>query len=179
MRPALLIACASFAALAVPVSAQQAADAMEHACPAGTSVELPADLAGWDAPQPLIAAKDAAGLNAAELTLGQAANATLIRTAEVEYPVRPERPGGSVSYGGLFRFAVAEAGTYRVAIGSAAWIDVLSPGNERVQSGKFGHGPECSGIRKMVEFTLSPGIHTLLIAANGQPQMPVLVNRVP
>ncbi|MFC4257268.1 hypothetical protein GRI97_16755 [Altererythrobacter xixiisoli] len=177
MRPALLIACAGLAALAVPVSAQQAA--AEHACPAGASVELPADLAGWNAPQPLTAAKDAAGLDAAQLALGQAADATLIRTAEVEYPVRPERPGGSVSFGGLFRFDVAEAGTYRVAIGSAAWIDVLSPANERVQSGKFGHGPECSGIRKMVEFALTPGTHTLLIAANGQAQMAVLIDRLP
>ncbi len=170
MRLSLLIACA---VLALPIPA------MAQDCPQGASVDLPAELVGWTSQQSFAAARDAAGLDAAQLTLGQAVDATLISTAEVVYPVRPERPGGSVSFGGLFRFTVEHAGTYRVAIGSAAWIDVLSPEGTPVQSGKFGRGPECSGIRKMVEFTLAPGAHTLLIAANGQPKLSVLVTPLP
>lgn len=146
-------------------------------CSQGKAV-LPPELVAWSSPVPVQAAKDARALAAAELTVGQAATATLLRTSDLHYVVRPEKPGGSVSYGGLFRFAVKESGAYRVALGSGAWIDVLK-GKTAIESIAHGHGPECSDIRKMVDFSLKPGRYVLQIAANGGDSLPLLIARAP
>lgn len=73
---------------------------------------------------------------------------------------------------------VHEAGTYRVALDSAAWIDLVR-GNQAVKSIAHGRGPDCTGIRKMVDYPLTPGSYTLQISANGQPQMTALLARLP
>jgi hypothetical protein len=64
-------------------------------------------------------------LQAAANEAGRAARLTLLQTPEVRYPLRPEKPGGSVSYGGLIQIDVPEAGAYRLALDSAAWIDLV------------------------------------------------------
>lgn len=170
----LLIATA-----AMPLHAQSA-EKMDHAHAAQCSepAPLPPELAAWAQPTTVDAASNAKGLKTAELIIGQAARATLHGTAEISYIVRPEKPGGSVSYGGLFGFTVKEAGTYRVALGSGAWIDLLE-GKTAIESTAHGHGPECSGIRKMVDFPLKPGRHVLQIAANGEATLPLLIAKVP
>jgi hypothetical protein len=48
-----------------------------------------------------------------------------------------------------------------------------------VKSTAHGHGPNCTGIRKMVDYRLTPGPYILQISANGQPQMTVLLARLP
>lgn len=114
----------------------------------------------------------------ATLAAGQAAHLTLLRTPEVRYPLRPEKPGGSVSYGGLVGLTITEPGTFRVALDSAAWIDMVKDG-KAIASTRHGHGPACTGIRKMVDFPLQPGSYTLQIAANGAPELQLLVARLP
>jgi hypothetical protein len=136
--------------------------------------ELPPALAGWTAPSPLKAASSEADLAQGNLTVGRAADLALLPTPEVHYLLRPEQPGGSVSYGGIVGFTVEQAGTYRVALETAAWIDVVRDG-EAATSVAHGHGPDCSGIRKMVDFALEPGSYVLQIAGNGEPAMRVLV----
>jgi hypothetical protein len=42
-----------------------------------------------------------------------------------------------------------------------------------------GHGPDCSGIRKMVDFRLEAGSYVLQIVGNGAPTVRVLVASVP
>ena len=42
-----------------------------------------------------------------------------------------------------------------------------------------GRGPACSGIRKMVDFALEPGLYVLQIAGNGGPSLPVMIARLP
>lgn len=153
-----------------------AADAPQ-ACQAQAA--LPAELATWAAPVAREAAGEAAVLTQAALVIGQAANVTLLQTPTVTYPLRPEKPGGSVSYGGLLQVVVATRGTYRVALGSAAWIDLVTAGGAAVDSVAHGHGPACSGIHKMVDFVLEPGAYTLQISANGSPMSEVLVIRQP
>ncbi|MFT3967507.1 MAG: homogentisate 1,2-dioxygenase [Sphingobium sp.] len=138
----------------------------------------PPELAGWNGRAPAPAARDAKGLKTAVLTVGRAVDARLARTADVRYVLRPEKPGGSVSYGGLFAFDVKEAGIYRVALGSGAWIDLLRDG-KAIQSTNHGHGPDCTGIRKMVDFPLAPGRHVLQLAANGAETLPVMIARLP
>ena len=167
-------------ALLMPFALSSAALADEPAssaaCP--TSVAPTAELAPWSSPVALNAAGDAARLRAANLPVAQAARVTLLPTPQVNYPLRPEKPGGSVSYGGLIGVDVAQAGTYRVALSSGAWIDLVKQG-KAVASVAHGHGPECTGVRKMVDFALTPGRYTLQLGANGDAQITVLVAHLP
>lgn len=153
------------------------AHAGDATCPPGASA-LPTELAGWTVRQPLTAATQASAEDGARLTIGRGVDAALSPTAEVRYGVRPEKPGGPGSYGGLFAFTVDQPGTYRVALGSGGWVDVVQ-GDRVIPSSAHGHGPECSGVRKMVDFSLRPGRYTLQIVASGQAALPLMVARLP
>lgn len=149
----------------------------DAACPPGVSA-LPAELAGWTTRQPLKAATQASAVDEAGLIVGRGIDAALVPAADVRYGVAPEKPGGSDSYGGLFAFTVDQPGTYRVAIGAGGWIDIVE-GDRVIASSAHGHGPKCSGVRKMVDFPLKPGRYTLQIAGSGQATLPLLVARLP
>ena len=151
--------------------------AMAAAAPVCTAPVAPAGaLAPWAAPTALTASGDPGRL--APLAIGQAANLTLLPTPAVKYALRPEKPGGSVSYGGLIVISAPQAGIYRVALSSGAWIDVLK-GGKALTSVAHGHGPDCTGVRKMVDFALQPGQYTIQIAASGTPAIKVLVALLP
>lgn len=150
-------------------------DHMPAACPT-TPAPLPAGLEGWAKKTPVSAGASAG--RAATLPIGAGVTATLLPTPKVAYVVRPEKPGGSVSSGGLFAFTVPSPGRYRVALGSGAWIDVLS-GTTAAVSVAHGHGPACTGVRKMVDFDLTPGRYLLQVAGNGNATLPMMVARVP
>jgi hypothetical protein len=165
--------------LALVAVANQPAEAQEAAAPACAAPVAPTgELAPWTAPSQLQAAGNEADTSHARLPVGQAARLTLLQTPKVRYPLRPEKPGGSVSYGGLLQIDVPKAGTYRVALDSAARIDLVRD-EQAVKSTAHGHGPHCTGIRKMVDYPLTAGLYTLQISANGQPQMTALVARLP
>lgn len=153
------------------------------ACPSDP-VDLPPELAAWRSRKPLLAARDTRSLSGAKIDPGKAIEGGLRPTSEMRYAQRPEKPGGSVSFGGLYTFSVAEAGSYRVALGAAAWIDVVKAGAKAgngsvMTSTAHGHGPDCSGIRKMVDFTLQPGTYLLQISGNAVDRLPLLVTRLP
>lgn len=136
---------------------------------------LPADLAGWSvAHRPLKAAVKLAGTGKALLVQGAAFDAALAPTPKVAYVIEPGKPGGSVSFGGLFAFDIAEAGRYRVAQNGRSWVDVIVDG-KAATSVAHGHGPECSGVTKMVEYDLPAGRHLLQVAANGDAALTVMV----
>ena len=142
------------------------------------SATLPPELARWSSRRPIAAAGKASDVRAATLEIGGAADATLRSTGDVRYVTPPERPGGSESHGGLFTFSVDRAGTYRVALGAGAWIDVVQD-RTPITSSAHGHGPECSGIRKMVDFPLTPGRYLLQIAGSQQATLPLMIVRLP
>jgi hypothetical protein len=163
--------------LPLAMSAEARADdpmAMPSKCT--TMAEPTGELAPWSKAVPLAAAGDAGQQPA--LAVGQAAEVTLLLTPQVHYPLRPEKPGGPVSYGGLIGVEVKDAATYRVALSSGAWIDLVHDA-KAVTSVAHGHGPACTGVRKMVDFPLTPGRYTLQLGANGEEQMKVLVARLP
>lgn len=167
-------------AMSVPISPVTVPAMAQHAeptCPADAA-PLPAELAGWASRSGLAAAADSARLESAMLTVGKAVDLSLLKTPDVRYALRPENPGGSVSNGGFVGFSVDRSGTYRVALGSAAWIDVVRDGTAVVSVG-HGRGPACSGIRKMVDFALEPGRYVLQIAGNGGQSLPVMIARLP
>lgn len=165
--------------LAALLCTAPAAAQMDHAparctAPAG----LPAPMASWRNPLALKAGADRKAAARAILTPGRTVTLALLPTPKVAYPVRPAKPGYSVSHGGLASFTVKEAGTWRVALGSGAWVDVISDG-QAATSIAHGHGPDCTGIRKMVDHDLKPGRYTLQIAANGEDSLTLLVTRLP
>lgn len=149
----------------------------EATCP-GDAAPLPPELAGWGDRGELTAATAPAGLDAAGVTPGHAVVVKLAPTPAVSYLTQPEKPGGTVSSGGMLALTITQAGRYTVALDSGVWVDVLR-GKEPVVSTAHGHGPACSGIAKMVTFALTPGHYTLQLAASGAPQVTVLVAPLP
>src|SRR3546814_11240362 len=57
---------------------------------------------------------------------------------------------------------VKKAGRLIVALDAGAWIDLVRDGAAQ-KSITHGHGPACSGIRKMVEYDVTPGRYQLQI----------------
>ncbi|QEH97148.1 hypothetical protein FXF46_13500 [Gluconobacter thailandicus] len=154
-----------------------AALADEAICKSGMH-PLPAGYEGWSNPLPLNAATQAGSLPASKLTLGHASQIHLAHTPDVQFLQRPAEPGGSVSYSGMVIFEVIKDGTYRVMLPNKTWIDVVG-GATLVSSIQHQHGPDCSGIRKMVDFSLKTGTYTLQLAGSGQQDIPVMVSAVP
>lgn len=147
------------------------AAAMAQTAPAACTAPVMAGgtLAPWNSP---------ATLAGAELTVGQAARVNLLPTPEVRYAAPPEKPADDASFGGVFALIISAPGTYRVALGTRGWIDVVSA-DGMIASTAHGHGPECTGIRKMVDFPLTPGNYTVQIAGSPEPESTVLVARLP
>lgn len=136
---------------------------------------LPHALSGWTLKAPLQSATAEAGLQVSVLKLGHAVQATLHHTREVTYAVEPDKPGGSVAYGGLLAVQIDKAGTYQVSLSSGAWIDMVL-GTSKIAATAHGHGPECSSIRKAVAFPLDPGRYILQISANAAPTLDIMIS---
>ena len=143
-----------------------------------TACPKPVVVPGWSNRSALAVTASATRIAASQLSVGTAADAHLRATPQVAYVTRPEKLGGPASYGGMLGFDVARAGTYRVSLGSSAWIDVLRDGKP-IASVNHGHGPACTGIRKIVDFPLKPGRHVLQIAGSGEAILPIQVVRLP
>jgi hypothetical protein len=164
--------------LAAPVAAQDMpmAKAAAPVCPHDAE-PVPAALSGWSVKAPLAAAADVATLHGAAVAVGKAYTLALGGTAAVRYAAPPAHVGAPGSHGGMVWVAVREAGTYRVAIGAGAWVDVVA-GSAALPSISHGHGPACSGIRKMVDFALRPGGYAVQIAGNAEATIPLLIAKV-
>jgi len=146
--------------------------AQTPAAPACAAPVAPSgEYAPWTNPVAIKAGGDPAA--APLLPLGTAARVTLIATPKVKYEVRPEKPGGTVSYGGILILDITKNSSYRIALSSAAWLDVIGK-DGALRSTAHGHGPDCTGIRKVVEFPLQPGRYTVQIAANGADEITVM-----
>jgi hypothetical protein len=175
-----MIVFALLGTLALPAIAQDAPMAMPQAAPVcpRDAAPIPAALSPWADRKPLTAATDKVSLGKTMLAPGTAVDLALADTPAVTYVVRPSHPGGSVSHGGMLTLTVGSAGTYRVAIGSGAWLDLVKDGIS-LESVAHGHGPACSGVRKMVDFALQSGVYVLQVAGNGDAQLPLLIAKLP
>lgn len=143
----------------------------EVPCPAKPA-PLPAELAGWAHAMPVTAGVDAAG--AATIQPGHAATVTLAPTPRVRFAAAPGKAADPASHGGVLAFTVPCAGTYRVALSVGAWVDVLA-GGKALKSAAHGHGPACSGMRKIVDFKLAAARHLLQIFGSPTPTITVMV----
>jgi hypothetical protein len=173
-----LVAAAVVALAPAAASAQMSEAGPAPAACAAKDAALPPALAPWTQPRAMVSATSAAGLPTVALQAGEAARVSLHGTREVSYPLQPAKPGGSVAHGGLLQVTIPAAGTYRVALSSGAWVDMVRAG-QAVASIAHGHGPACSTIRKMVDYPLTPGVYVLQISANAEPEITVLVAKAP
>jgi hypothetical protein len=156
-----IIAISLAAALPAVAFAAPAAPAAS-ACPAAPV--LPPELTGWsrDASSKTIYAygddlgADWSPLGAARTEL------PLHRFESLRYGMAPERKPDVHKFGGMIPIEVKKAGRLIVALDAGAWIDLVR-GGAVVKSVKHGHGPACSGIRKMVEFDVTQGRYQLQI----------------
>jgi hypothetical protein len=73
---------------------------------------------------------------------------------------------------------IAEAGKYGVAADGKVWIDVIADGKPLTSVG-HGHGPDCSGIRKVVWFDLAAGEHELALSKAVAEKVRLLVVKAP
>ena len=169
MRPFLL----ALVVLIAPGVVQAQAAAPAPAC-ARSDAGLPPELAAWSAKAPLSAANGVTGLDKAVLTLGQAYAATLVPATAITYEVKPDRPQAPDARGGLFAVDVLASGTYAIALGAGAWVDVVK-GRVAQRSTAHGHGPACSTIRKIVSFDLRPGRYVIQISSSAEAILPILV----
>jgi len=72
--------------------------------------------------------------------------------ADIALPMIPSRaPKPGTNLGFLRLAAPAEAGTYRVTLSDAAWVDVFQDG-KALKSGAFSGAVGCTGVRKSVKF---------------------------
>ena len=79
---------------------------------------------------------------------------TLTGAANVAGLTAEERARGGTA--AIIEIAVATAGTYSIALSDGAWIDVVQRGKPLAATGHE-HGAPCTGIRKIVKFTLGGG----------------------
>ncbi|MGF7149198.1 hypothetical protein FHS96_002840 [Sphingomonas zeicaulis] len=153
------------AAMPVAASAQKTPAAPEAAAPACSAkpAPLPDDLIGWTAP-----ATDRAMTKYypdAHLLRGLATRVSLYPVEKVAFLVKPAKPVAPGTHGGLMAIRVERAGRLKVALDGRAWVDLVV-GPKRwapVASAAHGHGPDCSGIAKIVEFDVVPGRYVLQI----------------
>lgn len=164
-------------AVATSVAAQTPTPVPVEIC-RGAAPALPTELAAWKTRLKATAAVEPAGLATARLTSGKAIDAQLSPGAKVHFGDGPSRAKDVGDHAGLFAFSVDQPGSYRVALGSGGWVDVLEDG-KAVASSAHGHGPDCSGIVKMVDFPLKAGEHILQIEGSKEATVGLLVVRLP
>lgn len=132
----------------------------QQACPAGAE-PVPRALSAWG--EGAAVAAGASANAAMEIDIGETFAVDLHPNAHFDLSVAPKRAAAPDSHGGFLDFEVATAGTYRIALSDAAWIEVIAAGKP-VTSAAHGHGPACSGMRKIVDFALNPGRHLLQVS---------------
>jgi len=100
----------------------------------------------------LPAGKDAG--TAPAVVPGHLYRAMLLPSSQVDFPVTPGRiAAGEGTHAGIFALTVPEAGTYRIAIDSAFWIDIAGHG-KLVPASDYEGQHDCAAPRKVVEFAL-------------------------
>ncbi len=88
------------------------------------------------------------------------------------------RPGTaySASVSTPLTIEIATAGTYGFALDQAAWVDLGRDGRV-LRSASHGHGPQSSGIRKIVDFALEPGRYRITLGRTQTASVRLLVIR--
>jgi hypothetical protein len=173
MRRSFLLAALTFG-FGVPLHA--APEGAQPVCAAPRPV--PAAYGGWADGRAIEAATGVEGQAGAPLALGQGAEVRLRPDGQVTYVTLPKGAGEAASYGGLAQVTIAQAGIYRMALGDFVWVDLVRDGKPTATV-RFGHGPECTPIRKIVDFDLRPGTYTLEVSGSKAPSVRLMLLPAP
>ncbi|MDF2493199.1 homogentisate 1,2-dioxygenase [Sphingomonas sp.] len=163
---------ASVAGLLLAASPAIAQDAAQDPACSNVRVAIPAELAAWSKQTPVAAGIKAGG--GASVMPGQSLLVSLHPTGLVTLAPAAKDTNG---HAGTLTLTVQDSGTYRVALGGRAWVDLVQEGGA-LPSTAHSHGPKCTGIRKMVDFTLKPGRYTIQLSGSQADSMPLLVAKV-
>jgi len=147
-------------AAAVPATAIAASAA--PSCP--TAPVLPPELADWSrnaSSKTIYAYGDDLGADWSPLGAART-ELPLHKFESLRYGIAPERKPDVYKFGGMIPIEVKKAGRLIVALDAGAWIDLVRDG-AAVKPVTHGHGPACSGIRKMVEYDVTQGRYQLQI----------------
>ena len=89
----------------------------------------------------------------------------LVPLVDAKPPIAPERsPKSQDTFGGSIQIAApAKAGTYKITLSSAGWIDVVQDG-QRVRSTAATGATGCEGVRKSVKFELAVSPFTVQLS---------------
>ena len=128
-------------------------------------VAPPAGLEAWSA----------APRSGPALAVGAPTTLDLRPVADMSFGTAPERPPVPGTFAGAYPLTVTKAGTYRVALSAGAWIDLVDRDRKMLKTVAHTEGPACSGIRKIVDFTLEPGNYTLQLSGAKAVRMTVLI----
>ena len=88
----------------------------------------------------------------------------------------PDRKPAPGTHGGIFVLEVPSAGTWRVAVNSRAWIDVIQNGRT-LRGATHAHAGGCTLFTKQVDFTLAPGRAVIQISSNPESAVAILVEK--
>lgn len=94
--------------------------------------------------------------------------------AKVGHPVALRVENGAASR----QLSITDIGRYGIAADGKVWIDLVANGAPLASVG-HGHGPACSGIRKVVWFTLTTGTYELALSKAEAASVRLLVVRAP
>jgi hypothetical protein len=136
---------------------------------------IPAPWQGWATPEPLSGGASLGG--AGKLAVGHSYRAVLPASSAMTYFVPLYKPAAAGTFAGLFTLTIGTAGTYSIALGEGAWIDVAPETGKALSSVSHGHGPDCTTIHKVVDFALQPGVYVVQISA--APASPVVIAVAP
>lgn len=164
------VAFASLLLLATPAVAQ--GPAADPSC-ANVGAALPAELAGWSEQVPVSAGVKPG--DGATVAVGKAALVSLHPARHLALVASEKAPASG--HGGTLTLPVTAAGTYRVALGGRAWIDLVQRGKP-LPSVAHGHGPKCTGVRKTVDFRLSPGNYAIQLSGSDAESIVLLVAKL-
>lgn len=142
---------------------QSAAPAPASVCTA--TVAPPAGLEAWNT---------ISAITMGPIAIGQGTGLMLVAADKVAFAPAPGRAPKPGTLGGVYSFNVATAGTYRIALDAGAWIDIVGHG-KLVEPVAHTEGQPCSGIRKIVDFTLAPGRYVLQLSGAKEAATRVLI----
>jgi hypothetical protein len=165
MRVALAVA---LLVAASPAMAQ--GPAQDPSC-ATVRVALPPELSGWSQQTPVAAGITAGG--GASVVPGQA---VLVSLHPAKHLTLNPAPKSATANGGTLTLTLDTPGTYRIALGGKAWVDLVRDG-KALPSAAHGHGPKCTGVRKIVDFALTPGRYTIQLSGSEADSVALLVAR--
>ncbi|UVO52031.1 homogentisate 1,2-dioxygenase [Sphingomonas sp. SUN019] len=167
MRPTFAVILAL-----LPITAAVAQEPAAEASCANVRVALPAEFSGWSEQIPVSAGVKPG--DGATVSVGKAANVSLHPAKHLALSPAPEKAAAVDSNGGTLAVSIVTAGTYRLALGGAAWVDLVQDG-KAVASSAHDHGPKCTGVRKMVDFKLTPGTYAIQLSGSATPSLALML----